>query len=55
MIKKNSRIKLQRKRIQFYFKIDMFIKGNGKIIKEVDVVCKYGKMDRFIKDIGNPI
>jgi hypothetical protein len=33
----------------------MFIKDNGKVIKEVEEVCKFGKMDLFIKDIGKII
>lgn len=35
-----------------YSKIDMFMKVNGTIIKEVDEGCKFGKMDLFIKAIG---
>jgi hypothetical protein len=31
------------------------MKDNGKVIKEVVEVCKFGKMALFIKDIGKII
>ena len=41
-----------KKKVQFYFKIDMYIKVNGLKIKEVVEECKFGKMVPFMKDIG---
>lgn len=43
---------MPKKKDPSFFKIDMFMKVNGTIMKEVDEECKFGKMDLFIKVIG---
>lgn len=49
------RIKLHNKKDQFYLRIDMFMKVNGKGMREVEEECKYGKMDLFMRDTGKII
>lgn len=34
------------------FRVNMFTKANGKIIKEMDVELNYGKVGLYMKDIG---
>lgn len=55
MIELNLKIKLRSKKAQFCSKIDMCMRVNGKEMKEMAKVCKFGKMDLFIKDIGKII
>jgi hypothetical protein len=39
----------------FSLKIGISMKDSGKIIKEMEKVCRYGKMALFIKDTGKII
>jgi hypothetical protein len=55
MIKLNSKSNKLLINNLYSFKIDMFIKDNGKIIKEMEEVYKFGKMVLFIKVIGKII
>jgi hypothetical protein len=50
--KHNFKYKAQKISLPFNFKINMYIKVNGKIINVTEEVCNNGKMDRYIKDIG---
>jgi hypothetical protein len=48
----NFKYKAQKISLLFNFKINMYIKVNGKIINVTEEVCNNGKMDQYIKDIG---
>ena len=52
MINQSTKIQPHNIKAQFYLKADMFMKVNGKEMREVEEECKYGKMDRFMKDTG---
>lgn len=52
MIESSLKIKPHNRKDQFCSKVDTSIKANGREIKEMEKVCKSGRMDPFIKDTG---
>ena len=55
MTNQSMKIQLHNIKVQFYLKVDMFMKANGKEMKEVGEQCNYGKMDLSMKDTGKII
>jgi len=55
MIEMSMRLKVLNLSIQFNFRENMFMKGNGKIKKEMVEDVSFGKMAQFIKVIGKTI
>ena len=51
----NLKSKMQSLKDHSNFKINISIKDNGKMIKEMEKVFKYGKMDPSTKDTGKII
>lgn len=51
----NFKIQRPSTKDQYFLKTGMFIRANGKTMKEMAEAHRYGKMAPYIKDIGRTI